>query len=97
MMKVDPAEDTTTHVFAASIRPSYHVVNQALFDIMDSFSFSRVAVVYDGAFPYFPTSLITVFFLISSLALAKLSRKDAFNIPTLLNPTLFDHLAANVG
>lgn len=54
MMKVDPAEDTTTHVFAASIRPSYHVVNQALFDIMDSFSFSRVAVVYDGAFPYFP-------------------------------------------
>lgn len=94
MMKVDPAEDTTTHVFAASIRPSYHVVNQALFDIMDSFSFSRVAVVYDGAFPYFPNHS---FLLISSLALAKLSRKDAFNIPTLLNPTLFDLLAANVG
>lgn len=48
MLKVDSTEDTTSHPFAVSIRPSYHVVNQALFDVMDAFNFSRVAVVYDG-------------------------------------------------
>ena len=91
MMEVDPIEDTTTHLFAASIRPFYHVVNQALFDIMDYFSFSRVAVVYDGAFDG------SFFFIwnLSSLALAKLSNEDVFNVPTLLDPTMFYHLAAN--
>lgn len=48
MVKVDSTEDINSHPFAVSIRPSYHVVNQALFDVMDAFNFSRVAVVYDG-------------------------------------------------
>ena len=48
MVTVDPIQDTTPRMFVSSIRPSYQVVNQALFDIMDSFSFSKVAVVYDG-------------------------------------------------
>ena len=60
IMKVDPIEDTTSDIFAASIRPTYHVVNQALFDVMDSsaFSFSRVAVVYDGEFLFVTTNSV---------------------------------------
>lgn len=48
MVTVDPNQDASSHEFVMSVRPSYHVVNQALFDVMDSFSFSKVAVVYDG-------------------------------------------------
>ena len=48
IMKVDAIEDNTAHKLAMSIRPSYHVASQALFDVMDEFNFSRVAVVYDG-------------------------------------------------
>ncbi|XP_068679822.1 glutamate receptor ionotropic, kainate 2-like isoform X2 [Montipora foliosa] len=49
MVTVDPIQDTTPRMFVSSIRPSYQVVNQALFDVMDSFSFSKVAVVYDAS------------------------------------------------
>ena len=52
LMKVDAIEDITMHPFVASIRPSYHLVSQAVFDVMDFFSFSRIAVVYEGRFPY---------------------------------------------
>lgn len=48
IVKVDAIEDNFAHKFAMSIRPSYHVASQALFDVMDLFEFSRVAVVYDG-------------------------------------------------
>ncbi|KAJ7387561.1 hypothetical protein OS493_000893 [Desmophyllum pertusum] len=48
IMKVDAIEDNTAHKLAMSIRPSYHVASQALFDVMDEFNFSRVAVVYDA-------------------------------------------------
>ena len=58
VMKVDPIEDTISDIFAASIRPTYHVVNQALFDVMDSFSFSRVAVVYDGEFLFVTANFV---------------------------------------
>jgi len=60
LMKVDSVGETTAHVFAASIRPSYHVVNHALFDVMDSFSFSRIAVVYDGIFFVFDYILFII-------------------------------------
>ncbi|KAK2574078.1 Glutamate receptor 2 [Acropora cervicornis] len=49
MVTVDPNQDASSHEFVMSVRPSYHVVNQALFDVMDSFSFSKVAVVYDAS------------------------------------------------
>lgn len=49
LMKVDAIEDTTMHPFVASIRPSYHLVSQAVFDVMDFFSFSRIAVVYEAS------------------------------------------------
>ena len=48
IVKVDTIEDNSAHKFALSIRPSYHVASQALFDVMDFFEFTRVAVVYDG-------------------------------------------------
>lgn len=48
ILKVDALKDDSAHKFLMSIRPSYHVVSQALFDVMDVFEFSRVAVVYDG-------------------------------------------------
>lgn len=48
IIKVDALEDNSAHKFSMSMRPSYHVASQALFDIMDFFEFSRVAVVYDG-------------------------------------------------
>ena len=50
ILKVDALEDDSVHKLAMSIRPSYHVASQALFDVMDAFEFSRVAVVYDGTF-----------------------------------------------
>lgn len=50
LLKVDSLEDNSAHRFAMSIRPSYHVASQALFEVMDTFEFSRVAVVYDGKF-----------------------------------------------
>lgn len=48
IVKVDALEDNSAHKFVMSIRPSYHAASQALFDVMDFFEFSRVAVVYDG-------------------------------------------------
>ena len=50
LMKVDSLKDSTTHPYVVSIRPSKNLVSQALFDIMDFFSFTRIAVVYDGTF-----------------------------------------------
>lgn len=50
LMKVDSLKDSTIHPYVVSIRPSKHLVSQALFDIMDFFSFTRIAVVYDGTF-----------------------------------------------
>ncbi|XP_073257568.1 glutamate receptor 2-like [Porites lutea] len=47
LMKVDSLKDSTIHPYVVSIRPSKHLVSQALFDIMDFFSFTRIAVVYD--------------------------------------------------
>lgn len=49
IVKVDALEDNSAHKFVMSIRPSYHAASQALFDVMDFFEFSRVAVVYDGS------------------------------------------------
>lgn len=48
IIKVDALEDSSVHKFTLSMRPSYHVASQALFDVMDFFEFSRVAVVYEG-------------------------------------------------
>lgn len=48
IVKVDALEDNSAHKFVMSIRPPYHAASQALFDVMDFFEFSRVAVVYDG-------------------------------------------------
>ena len=48
LIKVDAIEDDIPNAFVMSIRPSYRVLSQALFDLMDFFAFSRVAVVYDG-------------------------------------------------
>lgn len=48
IIKVDALEDSSVHKFSMSMTPSYHVASQALFDVMDFFEFSRVAVVYDG-------------------------------------------------
>ena len=48
IIKVDALDDNSAHKFAMSIRPSYHVASLALFDVIDFFEFSRVAVVYDG-------------------------------------------------
>ena len=48
LIKVDAIEDDTVHKFVMSIRPSYHVVSKALFDVMSFYMFKRVAVVYDG-------------------------------------------------
>lgn len=48
LIKVDAIEDETSHKYAMSIRPSYHVVSKALFDVMKFYSFNRVAVLYDG-------------------------------------------------
>lgn len=48
LFKVDAIEDDTPHKYAMSIRPSYRVASKALFDVMDFYSFKRVAVVYDG-------------------------------------------------
>lgn len=50
LMKVDSLKDSTIHPYVVSIRPSKHLVSQALFDIMDFFSFTRIGVVYDGTF-----------------------------------------------
>ena len=50
LMKLDSLKDSTIHPYVVSIRPSKHLVSQALFDIMDFFSFTRIAVVYDGMF-----------------------------------------------
>ena len=50
LMTVDSIPDNNAHNFAMSIRPSYHVAMRALFDVMDFFNFSRVAIVYDGTF-----------------------------------------------
>lgn len=58
MVTVDPNQDTSLHEFVMSVRPSHHVINQALFDVMDSFSFSKVAVVYDGKDKFVPLLLL---------------------------------------
>ena len=50
LMTVDSIPDNNAHNFLMSIRPSYHVAMRALFDVMDFFNFSRVAIVYDGTF-----------------------------------------------
>ena len=45
---MDAIEDDTVHKFVMSIRPSYRVVSEALFDVMRFHMFKRVAVVYNG-------------------------------------------------
>ena len=48
LVKVDAIEDETPHKYALSVRPSYRVISDALFDVASFYSFNRVAVVYDG-------------------------------------------------
>ena len=48
LMKIDSISEKSANTYIMSIRPPYHVVMQALFDVMDFFNFSRIAVVYDG-------------------------------------------------
>ena len=48
LMMIDSISENSANTSVMSIRPPYHVVMQALFDVMDFFNFSRIAVVYDG-------------------------------------------------
>lgn len=48
LIKVDAIDDDTPHKYVTSVRPSFRVVCQAMKDVMDFYSFKRVAVVYDG-------------------------------------------------
>ena len=59
IITVDALEDSSAHKFSMSMRPSYQVASQALFDVMDFFDFSRVAVVYDGTLIWFDLIYLT--------------------------------------
>ncbi|XP_027060273.1 glutamate receptor ionotropic, kainate 2-like [Pocillopora damicornis] len=48
LMMIDSISENSANTSVMSIRPPYHVVMQALFDVMDFFNFSRIAVVYDA-------------------------------------------------
>ena len=52
LVKVDNIDEETPHKYALSVRPSYRDVCDALFDMIKFYSFTKVAVVYDGKNKY---------------------------------------------
>ena len=47
-MKIEATGSDVTSDMTLSIRPSHHVISQALYDLMEFFVFTDIAVVYDG-------------------------------------------------
>ena len=48
LMKIEATGSDVTSDMTLSIRPSHHVISQALYDLMEFFVFTDIAVVYDG-------------------------------------------------